>query len=78
VDDATLDEFGGDDGQGGDDHGGDEPSGSGRETDPDPEAASTTFAWTPGGEPCADCGVVVECRWRRGTDLVCADCLDWG
>lgn len=73
MDDATLDEFGADDGRDGD---GEppvaDPGRSGR------DAAVTTFSWTPDGGYCADCGTAVERRWRRRTDLVCEDCLDWG
>lgn len=45
------------------------------------EPAVSTYAWSPEGGTCADCGESVEKRWRaegqRDGDLVCADCKEW-
>lgn len=45
------------------------------------EPAVSTYAWSPEGATCADCGESVEKRWRaegqRGGDLVCVDCKEW-
>lgn len=45
--------------------------------DADAASATGTYRWTPGGEPCADCGDAVERRWRDGEAYVCADCKEW-
>ena len=44
----------------------------------------STYDWTPTGAACANCGTVVERRWRDGADsgtdageLVCFDCKSW-
>ena len=59
-----------------------ESSGGGdRRAEPgDPEASGpveSTYEWTPDGAPCADCGEIVEERWRNASDLVCLDCKVW-
>ncbi|MFB6218087.1 MAG: hypothetical protein ABEH77_02745 [Halobacteriaceae archaeon] len=91
MDDATLDQFAGDTGDGDDTSTGDGAGGSdgdgGAATDQAGGGATggaageapavSTFAWTPGGAACAACGAVVEHRWRREAGLVCADCADW-
>lgn len=45
------------------------------------EPAVSTYAWSPDGGTCADCGESVAKRWRaegqRDGDLVCADCKVW-
>ncbi|USZ67070.1 hypothetical protein NGM10_10040 [Halorussus salilacus] len=45
------------------------------------EPASSTFAWSPEGGECANCGASVERRWRadgqKDGGLVCADCKEW-
>lgn len=41
------------------------------------DPATATYAWTPGGEPCAACGERVERRWRSAAGLVCPDCVEW-
>ena len=45
------------------------------------EPAVSTYAWSPEGGTCADCGESAEKRWRaegqRDGDLVCADCKEW-
>lgn len=37
----------------------------------------STFSWSPDGAACAECGAVVERRWRDERGLVCDDCKDW-
>ncbi|WP_458186891.1 DUF7573 domain-containing protein [Haladaptatus sp. NG-WS-4] len=41
------------------------------------EPASATYAWTPGGVACANCGESVERRWRDEDGMVCVDCKEW-
>ncbi|MDT3433763.1 hypothetical protein [Haloarcula sp. 1CSR25-25] len=41
------------------------------------EPAVTTYAWSPEGAACAECGEVVERRWIQGGDLVCGACKSW-
>lgn len=45
------------------------------------EPAVSTYAWSPDGDACADCGESVAERWRaegqRSGDLVCEDCKEW-
>lgn len=45
------------------------------------EPAVSTYAWSPEGATCADCGESVAKRWRaagqQGGDLVCEDCKEW-
>ena len=43
----------------------------------DGDSAATTYAWTPDGAECAECGATVERRWRDGDELVCSDCKPW-
>jgi hypothetical protein len=65
-----------------------EPTDSGSPTDgvdPDSSEASTgtaepavtTYAWSPSGAACAECGEVVERRWTQDGDLVCGACKSW-
>jgi len=41
------------------------------------EPAVTTYAWSPEGAPCAECGEVVERRWTQDGLLVCGACKCW-
>ncbi|WP_336336465.1 DUF7573 domain-containing protein [Haloarcula brevis] len=41
------------------------------------DPAVTTYAWSPEGAACADCGEVVERRWTQGGVLVCGACKSW-
>lgn len=41
------------------------------------EPAASTYAWSPGGAECPECGATVERRWRGDGDLVCPACTDW-
>lgn len=41
------------------------------------EPAAVTARWDPDGEPCADCGEVVNRRWRDGEAFFCTDCKEW-
>ena len=41
------------------------------------EPAATTYAWSPEGAACAECGEVVERRWIQGGVLVCGACKSW-
>jgi len=41
------------------------------------EPAVTTYAWSPEGAACAECGEVVERRWIQGGVLVCGACKSW-
>ena len=47
------------------------------------EPATVTYAWSPAGDACADCGETADQRWRAGEgaadpdSLVCADCKEW-
>ncbi|WP_424001283.1 DUF7573 domain-containing protein [Haloarcula salina] len=41
------------------------------------EPAVTTYAWSPEGAACADCGEVVERRWEQDGQLVCGACKSW-
>lgn len=41
------------------------------------EPPATTYQWTPDGAACANCGAVVERRWRDDGAFVCADCKEW-
>lgn len=59
----------------------------GAETDPEADEADgeqpaiSTYAWSPEGGACADCGEEVAERWRaegqRDGAFVCADCKEW-
>lgn len=92
TEDASLDAFAsgeGDDETGDPETGvsGDDSTADHAETDSAAEAAesvepaSSTFAWSPEGGECADCGAAVERRWRadgqKDGGLVCADCKEW-
>lgn len=87
-DDASLTDFGGEDGTDAENGGpeGDDPA--------DAEAVETetptyTYTSTPDGAECAACGAVVEKRWHAGEGgaadapdlapdaLVCPDCKEW-
>lgn len=74
MDDATLDQFG-DDTEGETDPA--EPARADEASDAADAETAATFAWTPGGAPCAACGAVVERRWRRERGLVCPACVGW-
>jgi len=37
----------------------------------------TTYAWSPEGAACAECGEVVERRWTQDGVLVCGACKSW-
>jgi hypothetical protein len=39
--------------------------------------ATSTGYWVSGGAACAECGAVVERRWRDGDAFVCGDCKSW-
>ena len=41
------------------------------------DSTPSTYAWDPAGVACADCGAVVERRWRDGDRLVCTECKAW-
>ncbi|MFB6222456.1 MAG: hypothetical protein ABEH86_02130 [Haloarcula sp.] len=41
------------------------------------EPAVTTYAWSPEGEICPECGDVVERQWRQDGQLVCSACKAW-
>jgi hypothetical protein len=41
------------------------------------EPAVTTYAWSPEGAACAECGEVVERRWAQDGVLVCGACKCW-
>ena len=43
----------------------------------DADSTRSTYAWDPEGVACADCGAVVERRWRDGDQLVCTECKAW-
>lgn len=93
AEDASLDDFldGGDSedegdsgSASGDDTGETESETTDAEASTDAEAASdavepavTTYAWSPEGAACAECGEVVERRWTQGGVLVCGACKSW-
>ncbi|GCF13945.1 hypothetical protein Harman_18800 [Haloarcula mannanilytica] len=80
AEDASLDDFldGGDS----EDEGSASEGGTAKPED-DPadsdtvEPAVTTYAWSPEGAACAECGEVVERRWTQDGDLVCGACKCW-
>lgn len=37
----------------------------------------TTYESNPSGVACAECGTVVEERWRDGSVMVCSTCKTW-
>ena len=41
------------------------------------DPAVTTYAWSPEGAACAECGEVVERRWTQDGHLVCGACKSW-
>lgn len=55
---------------------------SASETDPTDvsdtvQPTAGTYRWTPDGAECADCGTIVERRWRDEAEFVCRDCKEW-
>jgi len=91
MEDASLDEFL--DGDASDDTGassdasdpaspadpdsGRDPTADAADGAADPGPTRPAYAWTPDGAECADCGAIVERRFRDGDRLVCADCKTW-
>ena len=87
-DDASLTDFGGEDGA---DDADDESGGDNRTDAETVEAEMPTYTYTstPDGAECAACGAVVEKRWHAGEGgaadapdldpdaLVCPDCKEW-
>lgn len=61
----------------------DERDGAGNSSTPESadqetvEPAVTTYAWSPDGAACTDCGEVVERRWGQDGQLVCGACKSW-
>lgn len=43
----------------------------------DVEPARSTYAWSPDGATCAECGEQVEERWESEAGLVCVECKEW-
>jgi hypothetical protein len=41
------------------------------------EPARSTYAWSPDGATCAECGESVEERWESEAGLVCVECKEW-
>ncbi|WP_336358552.1 DUF7573 domain-containing protein [Haloarcula sp. CGMCC 1.6347] len=41
------------------------------------DPAVTTYAWSPEGAACDECGEVVERRWTQDGLLVCGACKCW-
>lgn len=41
------------------------------------EPAESTYAWSPEGATCAECGEVVKRRWTQDGVLVCGACKSW-
>jgi hypothetical protein len=84
-DHRTLDEFlGSDNGESHDGKADNGESHDGKAGDEGTDASTDdaleltpTYQWTPEGAACADCGAVVERRWREDDVYVCADCKDW-
>ncbi|WP_134668807.1 DUF7573 domain-containing protein [Halorussus marinus] len=76
TEDASLDAFAA---SGEDDAGSDASDGesSAAADAPSVEPARSTYAWSPRGGECADCGESVERRWRDDGALVCGDCKEW-
>lgn len=48
-----------------------------------PTPATVTYAWSPEGDTCAECGETVDTRWRAGDGaadpdaMVCESCKRW-
>ncbi len=59
-----------------DDEARDTPVGS-ADGDTPVDGTRPTYAWTPGGDDCEQCGATVERRWHDGDAMVCAECKDW-
>lgn len=86
--DASLDEFLGDDAEsatGADDdaESADDADGGPAADDGPPfapgsvEPATTTYDWSPAGAACDACGATVTERWGDDGGLVCPDCKEW-
>ena len=44
----------------------------------DADSTRSTYTWDPAGVACADCGTIVERRWRDDDDrFVCTECKAW-
>jgi len=41
------------------------------------DPARTTYAYTPEGRPCEECGAAVQRRWEQDGTLVCEACKEW-
>lgn len=50
---------------------------AGQATEPEPDEAATTYAWSDNGTTCERCGETVERRWQQDGRLVCPGCKDW-
>lgn len=46
-------------------------------SEPQTEAVTTTYQWTPSGATCAACGDRIERRWHSDDGLVCPGCKEW-
>ena len=85
MEDASLDEFlDSGDGETGDDEATtpDDQTGSaddgGKATEAeDPEPATATYEWSPGGAECPSCGGTVDRRWHSEAGPVCPECKEW-
>jgi hypothetical protein len=76
--DASLDDFLGDDDADGVTGAGDAAASDGPAVGPEEvEPAVSTYAWSGEPEVCADCGAAVRRRWRDEAGLVCRDCKAW-
>ncbi|WEL20308.1 hypothetical protein [Halorhabdus sp. BNX81] len=92
-DDASLDEFLGDEGESATaTESADDEAASGSElpdeaaaqteraeepSEESVEPATTTYEFAPGGVECASCGATVDRRWHQHGELVCVACKDW-
>ncbi|WP_277543265.1 DUF7573 domain-containing protein [Haloarcula laminariae] len=81
-DDASLDEFLGDESGDHAETGASAPADDGEATaaaEPaaDIEPATTTYAWSGEGAACDECGETAERRWQQAGGLVCPGCKDW-
>lgn len=54
-----------------------DPGPEGPPTVEDVEPARSTFAWSPDGVACAECGQQVAERWESDAGLVCTECKSW-
>ncbi|WEL16423.1 Uncharacterized protein SVXHr_0238 [Halorhabdus sp. SVX81] len=71
-DDASLDEFLGDEGESAT-----ATESAGESAEESVEPATTTYEFAPGGVECASCGATVDRRWHQHGELVCVACKDW-